>query len=183
MNTMNFIVWMLPVIFILHDFEEIIMAEGWGKRYNERINKIWPKNPPFGLNYSKKCQTASIALGVNIELVLFSLISWFSAAFQSYYVWCGAMYFFIFHLVIHIILCIKFKGFVPGVITAIIFLAPSIFYAYAAEKILCIDAITLTVAFLIGLAFALFVMLPLLHKFTGPCAKWLYKYSMKTNKQ
>jgi hypothetical protein len=50
---MNFIVRMLPVIFILHDFEEIIMAEGWGKRYKERINRLWPNKQPFGLNYMK----------------------------------------------------------------------------------------------------------------------------------
>jgi hypothetical protein len=39
MNTMNFIVWMLPIIFMIHDFEEILMAEVWGKRYKEKINQ------------------------------------------------------------------------------------------------------------------------------------------------
>jgi len=34
MNTMNFIVWLFPVIFMLHDFEEIIMVEVWGSHYN-----------------------------------------------------------------------------------------------------------------------------------------------------
>ena len=51
MNSMNFIVWMLPVLFMFHDFEEIFMAEAWHNRYQKEIETCWPKNQPFGLNY------------------------------------------------------------------------------------------------------------------------------------
>jgi hypothetical protein len=43
MNTMSFIVWMFPIIFMLHDFEEIIMVEAWGNRYRKAINTAWPQ--------------------------------------------------------------------------------------------------------------------------------------------
>ena len=70
MNTMSFIVWMLPIMFVIHDFEEIIMAEVWGKRHRKEINAVWPKKQPFGLNYVENCHTPVFAIGV---LILFAL--------------------------------------------------------------------------------------------------------------
>lgn len=180
MNHMNFIVWMLPVIFMLHDFEEIIMAEVWGKRYHERINRIWPKRQPFGLKYVKEYPTPALALGVNVEFLLFSMVSWLSAVFNSYYVWYGCMMGFIFHLIfVHIILCIPFKGYVPGVITTVIFLIPSIYYAFVSAELLQLNSLTFFLS-LIGGILLLLTLLPILHKLFGPWSNWLYHYSKKS---
>ena len=37
MNTINTIVWLFPVIFMLHDFEEIIFVEAWKRKYKRKI--------------------------------------------------------------------------------------------------------------------------------------------------
>lgn len=181
MNNMNFIVWMLPIIFMIHDFEEIIMVEIWGKRYLKKINEVWPKRQPFALKYVNKCQTPTFSIGVEVEFLFFSLISWFSVAFHHYFIWYAAMLGFILHLVIfHILMCIQFKNYVPGIVTSIVFFFPSIFYAYTAAKLLVYNISTILLAFLVGIILLL-VMLPVLHKLMGQWSDWLYKYSMKSN--
>ena len=40
MENMQFIAWMLPILFILHDFEEMVMVEAWGKRYRSKLKQL-----------------------------------------------------------------------------------------------------------------------------------------------
>ncbi|MCB2307382.1 HXXEE domain-containing protein [Clostridium estertheticum] len=177
MDTMNFIVWMLPIIFMLHDFEEIIMAEVWGKRYGKAINIAWPKIQPFGLNYVYNCQTPTFSIGVEILFLFFSLISLFSIIFQNYFLWYGAFLGVTLHLVfIHMLICIRFKHYVPGVVTSIIFILPSIWFLYAANNILHYGTSTILLASLLGIILTL-ILMPALHKIMGSWSKCLYKYS------
>ncbi|EGF47449.1 hypothetical protein AAULR_24696 [Lacticaseibacillus rhamnosus MTCC 5462] len=32
--------WMLPILFILHDFEEMIMMPIWKRRHNQRLRQM-----------------------------------------------------------------------------------------------------------------------------------------------
>jgi len=177
MNTMNFIVWMLPVIFMLHDFEEIIMAEVWGIRYRKEINATWPKRQPFGLDYIHSCQTPTFSIGVEVEFLLFSLISLFSVIFQSYFVWYVAFLGVTLHLVfVHMLICIQFKHYVPGVITSVILLVPSIWFLFTAGKILHYGLGTTLFACLLDVVL-LIIMMPSLHKLMGYWSKMLCKYS------
>jgi Protein of unknown function with HXXEE motif len=175
-NAMNFFVWMLPIIFMLHDFEEIIMAEVWSKRYSKAINSIWPKRQPFGLKYIQYCQTPAFSIGVAAEFVLFSLISLFSVIFQNYFVWYGAFLALIFHFVfIHMLLCLRFKNYVPGIITSAIFVLPSVWLMNEATIMLHYELREILLAGLLGIALILIVF-PVLHKSMGPWSKWLYTY-------
>ncbi|MFD3158013.1 HXXEE domain-containing protein [Haloimpatiens sp. FM7330] len=182
MNTMSFIVWMLPIIFMLHDFEEIIMAKVWGNRYRKAINTTFPKRQPFGLNYVHNCHTPTFSIGVEIVFLLHSLISLFSVIFQNYFLWYGDFLGFALHLVfIHMLICIRFKHYVPGVITSIIFLLPSVWFLYTAEKILHYGVSTILLACLLGIILTI-ILMPALHKLMGPLSKWLYKYSQVQEK-
>ncbi len=177
MNTMNFMVWILPVIFMLHDFEEIIMAEVWGRHYKGRIAEVWPEWKPFGLKYIHNCQTPSFAIGVAAEFLLSSLISFFSTVFQGYFIWYGAFLGLILHFIlIHILLCVRFKGYVPGIITSAVFLVPSIWTLYEADKILHYGIGTMLLACLCGILLT-FVLFQVLHRLMGPWSEQLHKYS------
>jgi hypothetical protein len=176
MNTMSFIIWLLPIIFMLHDFEEIVMAEVWSKRYSKEINTIWPKRQPFGLQYMQHCQTPALSIAVAVEFLLFSLICLFSAIFQNYLVWYGAFLALLFHFVfIHMMLCIWFKNYVPGVITSAIFVLPGIWLLAIAERILQYGMGEILLAGLLGFVL-LMILLPMLHKSMGSWSKWLYNY-------
>lgn len=183
MNTMNFIVWMFPVIFMLHDFEEIIMAEVWGSRYRKEINTVWPKRQPFGLNYIRFCQTPTFSIGVEVEFLLFSLISFLSVIFQSYFLWYSAFLGATLHLVfIHMLICIRFKHYVPGVITSVIFILPSVWILYVAKMILHYDLGVILLACLLGIVLMI-IIIPVLHKAMGSWSKMLHNYSETQTKE
>lgn len=177
MNSMNFIVWMLPIIFMIHDFEEIIMAEVWGKRYREEINTVWPKRQPFGLKYIHCCHTPTFSIGVEIFFLFFSLISLFSVIFQNYFIWYSVFLGVTLHFVLaHMFMCIQFKHYVPGVITSIIFLLPSIWFLLMAKNILHYGIGIILLSCLLGIILTI-IMVPMLHKLMGSLSKLLLKYS------
>lgn len=183
MNTMSFIVWMFPIIFMLHDFEEIMMAEVWGKHYRKAINTACPKRQPFGLNYVHNYQTPTFSVVVEILFLFFSLISFFSVIFQNYFLWYSAFLGVTLHLFfVHMLICIKFKHYVPGVITSILFLLPSVWFLYTAEKLLHYSTVTNLLACLFGIVLTI-SLIPVLHKLMGPLSKWLSKYSEPQEKE
>jgi hypothetical protein len=177
MESMSFLVWLLPVIFMSHDFEEIIMAEVWDKRFHDRIMTKFPKRRPFGLGVNYAWQTPTLSIAVAIEFVLFSLLSYFSVACQNYLLWFSAYLGLLLHMVfIHILACFWFKGYVPGAVTSAILLVPSIFYLMKAQSILKFDVSTMLLAGVIGIAL-LAAILPALHAFMGVTDRWLDSYS------
>jgi hypothetical protein len=177
MESLNFLVWMLPVIFMIHDFEEIIMVEVWDKRFHDRIMKKFPKRRPFGLGVTYAWQTPTLSIAVAIEFVLFSLVSYLSVAYQNYFLWFSAYLGLLLHMVIiHILGCIWFKGYVPGAVTSAILLIPGIVYLLKTQSILKVNPPTFLLAGAIGLAM-LAVLLPALHAFMGVADRWLDRYS------
>lgn len=177
MFTMDFIVWLLPVTFILHDFEEIVMAEVWNARNSEKINTVFRKRKPFGLAYLGHYKTPALTVAVAIEFLLFSLISLLSVVFHGWFVWYGALMGLVLHYVlIHVPLCMKFKGYVPGVVTAVIMLFPCIWSLVQAGELLRYGAVNILLACLLG-AVLMLIVIPVLHKLMGPLSGWLYRYA------
>ncbi len=39
MYNIKTIIWLLPILFMIHDFEEIIMAEAWSKRFKKELKE------------------------------------------------------------------------------------------------------------------------------------------------
>ena len=179
MNTMAFLVWLMPVIFMIHDFEEILMAEIWGKRYQKKIERIFPKRRPFGLAEIKAWQTPTFSIGVEIEFLIFSAISLFSVLLQNYLLWYGAFLGLLIHMVfIHILICFWFKGYVPGVITSAILLLPGIWVLVLAQNILQYGWGEILFAGLMGVLL-LAIIIPSLHKLMGLLSGWLDCYALQ----
>ena len=177
MDAMNFIVWYLPITFMLHDFEEIIMAEVWSKRNQAKISKVWVKWKPFGLNYIHGFQTPTFSIAVGIEFLVFSLISLFSGLFNDYFFWYGACLGLVLHyLLIHVFLCVKFKGYVPGILTSAIFLLPSIGVLYQAKQILQYSVGKIMLACLLGIALT-YLFFKVLHRLMGYWSGLLARYA------
>ncbi len=183
MNTMSLFAWILPIMFMLHDFEEIIMAEVWNTRFQMRINTTWTNWKPFGLKYIQHFQTPTFSIGVGVEFLVFSLISLFSVIFRGYFLWYSAFFTLILHyVIIHLLLSIKFKGYVPGVITSVLFIFPGIWALYGAAKLLNYGLGTIMLACLIGILL-MYVFFQMLHRLMGLWSEMLYKYTISHNKR
>ncbi len=176
MNTINFIVWILPVIFMIHDFEEIIMAEVWGKRYRAKIDRIFPHRKPFGIGEIRTWETPSFSAAVAVEFVLFSVISFLSVIYQNYFLWFSAFMGLLVHMVIiHIVVCFFFRGYVPGMVTSILLLIPGVRFLLMAQENLHFDVGLITLSAIAGILM-LVILLPALHKLIGLVDGWLTSY-------
>lgn len=124
------LIWLFPVMFILHDFEEIILAERWVQRHSQRIReKFSPKLANRILNQFSM-STAQFAVAV---LVVFLFVA-SSTLLASQYVTTGTfgdihiflvlMLVFFLHAFTHMAQSIFFQSVTPGVITSVIIVLP-----------------------------------------------------------
>lgn len=124
------IIWALPVVFMLHDFEEIILMERWSKKNSASILKKYPRmSKGMGNNLS----TAGFALAVYVIFTLLSLITLAAVVFDWYYLWFGIAVGFGLHLVVHIFQWIILKKYIPAVVTsfpALVYSVYAVVYVY-----------------------------------------------------
>lgn len=120
---MNELIWLAPLLFILHDMEEIIWAMNWKKK-EPRLKKY--VNIPF-TPFGGLSDTAVFSLGVFEELLIFSLAASLGYFFHFYELWLGILFANILHLIlIHIIgMLLMYRSYVPGLITSILTFIPN----------------------------------------------------------
>ena len=107
-----FNVWMLPILFILHDFEEMIFMPLWKKRHHQKLMTF--KKPFFG----SVTQGSAFAVGVLEEFVILLLISGLCQMTHNTLLYLSFVIAYTSHFMLHYIMCLRFKGYVPGVVTA-----------------------------------------------------------------
>ena len=119
---MHNVFWLFPIIFMLHEMEEIIGFKIWlyknidiVKRYN-KISMIYQ-------NYSNE----GFSVAVLEEYLLCILVTGVSIFLKIYIIWVGAFIAFSGHLLVHIIQSIIIKRYVPALVSSIILLPISVF--------------------------------------------------------
>lgn len=123
MNTLNetfILIWFFPILFIFHDFEEIIFVKPWFEKNKEDLRKKYPKLAQKLMPHFEGISTSAFALGVLEEFVLATFITIHAYVFNWYYVWIGAFIGFTLHLVVHCVQALVIKRYVPVLITSII---------------------------------------------------------------
>lgn len=118
---MKSVAWLFPVIFMLHEMEEIIGLRIWLDKNTDIINK-YNKFSAVYKNYSNE----GFSTAVLEEYLLCIIITIASIYFRTYIVWLGAFIAFSLHLVFHIIQSIIIKRYIPALSTSIILLPISI---------------------------------------------------------
>lgn len=144
MEPFDLIVYLLPLVFMLHEFEEIICLKPWLKR-----NKTWiiEKHPRLGkpLAGISGLSSAALILIVTEEFILVSLATVAAIAYQTYYFWLAVFLAFSLHVVIHIVQWLIIRRYLPVIATSFLALAYGIYGAYivsnlfpAGEILLCL---------------------------------------------
>ena len=119
------LIWMLPILFIIHDFEEIILVKSW-VRSNE---KLFSENRKFK-PYAGFAGTEAFSVAVLEELIIIVAVVLYSSITENYIVWFGLLFVVVAHFVPHILSMFIFKGFVPGAFTGTLFLPFGIYLMY-----------------------------------------------------
>ncbi|WP_075980599.1 HXXEE domain-containing protein [Bacillus massilinigeriensis] len=124
------LIWLFPIIFVFHDFEEIIMAEKW---FNTNYNVLSKRIPTILANRVLKhfsMTTAQFAVAVLIVFLFVSSSTFMASQYLNDAVLGNIEYFTVFiltffiHVFTHIGQSIYFRSITPGVITSVFIVLP-----------------------------------------------------------
>lgn len=176
MNTLNALVWLFPVLYMIHDFEEIILIGAWKKRYKKEIEALKDKKAP----YADFISTASFSCSVAVNFFIFSIVTLLSCLTNTYVVWYGLFFAIVFHFAIHIFISIRFKHFVPGLLTSILCLPVGTYILFITADMAKYSWLTICVSCVICFLILL-ADLVIIHALMPVFNKWLEKYAEKSS--
>lgn len=177
MNDIKVMVWLFPMLFIFHDFEEIIFMQSWVSKNKRYLCKRYPVLSKRLLPHLINITTSSFALGVAEEFILISIIAVLSYVTNWYILWLGFFIAFTLHLVIHCFQALILRKYVPAIITSIICLPICIYIIKNTVKLYKLGAVVLysILAFIIML-----INLVIIHKGMDIFSKWLAQYEQQS---
>ncbi len=113
------ILYLLPLVFMLHDFEEIVMMKTWVANNAAELQRRFPRLSNKLLGHFSALSTSAFALAVAEEFVLISAFS-VAAVEQGWYAWwAGLLLAFFLHLLVHVGQFLVYRKFIPAVITSL----------------------------------------------------------------
>lgn len=124
-------IWLLVVIFMLHDFEEIISVETWAKKTEglsgrgkmaKIIWKFWNVN---SYSFAKRDVVIfSIISAITFLKVQFVESDWSAMLFN------GLLIFVLIHNAVHILQTLVLRKYTPGLYTAVLTVTPYTIYLF-----------------------------------------------------
>ena len=119
--TVLYVVLPFPILYLLHDMEEIIMANRWLERHREKLLTQFPQFRVI-IRHLLKLDTLAFTIAAAEEIIILLLAA---AAIlvdipYSVLIWSGLFMAFALHLVLHLIELFLIRNYVPGTVTAIL---------------------------------------------------------------
>jgi hypothetical protein len=114
------IVWLLPIVFMFHDFEEIIFFKSWIIKNKITLSEKFPNLSKRFFSRFENLSVQAFSLAVAEEFVLLSAITVLSVIFDCYLLWFGVFMVFFIHLFMHFVQWIVFRKYIPAIYTSVI---------------------------------------------------------------
>jgi len=118
METFLIIVWLLPIVFMIHDFEEIIFFQPWIKKNKPFLENKFPSISKRFLPRMEKLSVQGFSVAVFEEFLVLSLVTFISVYFNYYYLWLALFIAFSIHILIHIIQWLFILRYTPTIVTS-----------------------------------------------------------------
>ena len=81
---------LLPFVFMLHDFEEIIMFKPWLQKNRDEVKRRFPRIDKILQHNHDQLSTSAYAVAVLHEFLIIALITYGSLFFDLYHWWFAA---------------------------------------------------------------------------------------------
>ncbi|MFA9397854.1 MAG: HXXEE domain-containing protein [Clostridiaceae bacterium] len=172
MNNIQVILWLFPMLFIFHDFEEIIFMKIWIDRNRNYLTERFPSLSKKLLPHFDNITTSSFALGVAEEFIIISIITIISYVTKWYSLWLGLFIAFTFHLVVHCLQTLIVRKYVPSIVTSIICLPICI---YIIKNILELVTLGTVIMYSIFSLIFMIINLGVIHKLMDVFSNWVNK--------
>jgi hypothetical protein len=122
------LLWLFPIAFMLHDFEEVIFFEPWLKHNAPDIKaKLEGRLPAFAakrIDVMLTKTTSEFALSVCLIFILVSLSSFIAVEFHRYGFFLAASTAFFLHTFMHIGQAVALRRYVPALATSLLIVLP-----------------------------------------------------------
>lgn len=171
---LELLIALLPVVFMFHDFEEIIFFKPWLTKNKDLVRHRFPKISKRILPHFEKLSTAAFTLAVAEEFVLLSIITYSSILWENYYFWFAAFMAFSIHLLGHIIQWVIFGKYIPTIITSFLSLPYCIYTLSKFIQANIMDFYEFITWTIIGLIIMI-LNLALAHKLASSYNNWVNK--------
>ncbi len=122
------LLWLLPIAFMLHDFEELIFFEPWLRSNAPAIkSKLGNRLPSFLMNQIESMlskTSAEFALPVCLIFLLTTVSSFLAAKYDCYGFFLLASTTFFLHGFMHLGQALVLRRYVPAVVTSVLIVLP-----------------------------------------------------------
>lgn len=130
---MLYVVLPFPIVFLLHEMEEIVVAPKWIKAKREVLAERFPMASGVFDRLAQLGRRGFIyAVLEELAVVLFATLYVLAGGQAGLYVWAAVVLAFSIHTVVHLMQAVVVRNYIPGLATAILSLGYS---AYAVESI------------------------------------------------
>lgn len=138
--SLNGLIWLGLVMFIIHDLEEIIWIKAIRAKGKAPILKRIPKPLTSVFDRLLDTTSAQFAVAVLLEMLVLTVVT-FAAAEKSWYLgYLAFMTIFFLHVFTHIGQTILLRMYTPGVVTALLLVLP--FTSYTLYRIVTSSPVT-----------------------------------------
>lgn len=124
------LLWLFPITFMFHDFEEIITVEKWINRHGHHVKSKMPSFAQKLYDSSFRINTLHFAKDVLWVYSLIVTVTVLAVFFHFYLPLLATLHVYFFHVFTHVGQSIFLRIYTPGVMTAIFPVLPYSLYAY-----------------------------------------------------
>ena len=114
----NLILTLFPIVFMIHEFEELIMVENWLQRHRDDLFRRFP-NLAERLERLVRMDTRSFTVIVAEEFMIVSCLTVISMITGNIIYWYCALAAFSIHLLVHLLQFMVWRKYIPAVITTL----------------------------------------------------------------
>jgi len=108
------LMWLLPVFFMIHELEEIIILKPWLRRNREELEYRFPVFKKI-LTHLDRLTVPAFALVVAEEFVILSVITIIAVEFEFFNLFAGLLGAFFLHMLMHTVQAVMVKRSGPAV--------------------------------------------------------------------
>ena len=124
------LLWLFPIVFMFHDFEEILTIEGWIKKHGHAVQSVIPKRLQKFYASSFRMNTLQFAKDVFWIFLTIVGATILAVIFSFHFFFLMLLSLFFFHVFTHLGQMIMLKIYTPGVITSVALVLPYSLYTY-----------------------------------------------------
>ncbi|MFC0876368.1 HXXEE domain-containing protein [Saccharicrinis sp. FJH2] len=123
----EFIILVFPVVFMLHEFEEIIFMRPWIKRSESKIISKFPKAVPVIVKKQMSVTTEAFSFIVAEEFLIVTIITLYAFFVQNNTLFASLLAVYTLHLLMHIGQAILLRSYIPALATSLLTAVYSIY--------------------------------------------------------